>query len=474
MSLPEPHPRFATGTVAVLPPQRRRLAIVSTSNKLCGIAAYTGALERHLADVFDITVIDLDQYLMRSRHRAVRKQADAYIKKICNELADFDAVNLQVEHGTLGHETEDIFKRLSWLIVAAPGLSVTLHTFKLPASLPRDFAKALLAREFRKGGNIWRAYRRNERLSLGIARRLREAQRQKPVSVIVHSRRDARHSRHLYQLDNVFDHPLSFLSTSEAAAITASAARRRFALLERLPEDSVLIGVFGFLDAYKGFGTTIRALHHLPKNHHLLIFGGTHPNEIPVGQPIHPYLSSLFEEAYVDTTPYDRMANQASPSLSLGADRYLAELLGNHPRDLSERIHFMGALDDDDFLAGMAICDTTVFPYLEVGQSASGPISQALELGRRIIASRTHNFLEFAAYHPNAIEFFDIGNHLELAERILARPQYAARRGPPAYNVETNKAVYLAANSPLAAGASRIRRLGAAVSAALPRRLAGG
>jgi hypothetical protein len=107
----------------------------------------------------------------------------------------------------------------------------------------------------------------------------------------------------------------------------------------------------------------------------------------------------------------------------------------------------MGAPDDADFLAGMAVCDIVVLPYLEVGQSASGPISQAAELGCRVIASRTHAFPEFARYHPETIEFFDIGNHLELAERITSRRQYAVRRERPRYTVETNKAIYLAANS---------------------------
>ena len=118
----------------------------------------------------------------------------------------------------------------------------------------------------------------------------------------------------------------------------------------------------------------------------------------------------------------------------------------------------MGAPEDADFLSGMAICDTIVFPYLEVGQSASGPISLALELGRRIIASRNHTFLEFAAYHPDTIEFFDIGNHLELASRILARPQFAVRRERPRYTVESNKAIYLAANSAPDTEAPQFRR----------------
>ena len=41
---------------------------------------------------------------------------------------------------------------------------------------------------------------------------------------------------------------------------------------------------------------------------------------------------------------------------------------------------------------------------------------------------------------------FDIGNHLELAGLILARPQFETRERVLTFNVETNKATYLAAN----------------------------
>lgn len=71
------------------------------------------------------------------------------------------------------------------------------------------------------------------------------------------------------------------------------------------------------------------------------------------------------------------------------------------------------------------------------------------------IASRTHTFLQFGRYHENMIEYFDIGNHLELAARILARPQFDTRTRLLTFNVETNKATYCAANGgakPAAAG----------------------
>jgi hypothetical protein len=136
----------------------------------------------------------------------------------------------------------------------------------------------------------------------------------------------------------------------------------------------------------------------------------------------------------------------AAPAVSVAVDGSMRDLLVEHPKDLSDRIHFLGAQTDDAFLSGMAICDAVVFPYIEVGQSSSGPISQALELGCRVIASRTHTFLQFARYHQRMVEFFDIGNHLELAGRLLGRPQFEPSERVLEFNVETNKAIYLAAN----------------------------
>jgi glycosyltransferase involved in cell wall biosynthesis len=446
------------------PPSRREtLAIVSTASRLCGVAAYTAALERQLAAAFDITLFKLDQYLMRSKDRRVRKLADREVMKICCAIRRFDVVNLQLEHGTLGRHGSDIFRRFRWLTEAAPRLSVTFHTLPLPARFDMaDFVKAVAMGNFKAAARLQSDRRRARLLSRGFARQLRRLQRRKRVSAIVHNRRDRRDVHYLYGVEHVFDHPLSYFAAAELAAIRAGGSRRRFPLIDPLPVDAVLIGVFGFLNEYKGIGTAIDALHHLPDDHHLLIFGGVHPQEIKARQARHPYISSLFDQAYMDTTLYQRMgalAAAGAPRLVIDGDAGLRQLMGNHPRDLSSRVHFMGALDEEDFLAGMAICDTVVFPYLEVGQSSSGPISQALELGCRIVASRTNAFLEFAEYHRNAIEFFDIGNHLELAGRVAARRQFAPREGLPEFNVETNKATYILANSALPASSEAVARL---------------
>lgn len=432
------------------PGRKERLAIVSSSDRLCGIAAYTAALQAQLSNLFDVTVIDLDQYLLRSRSRSIRKLGDAHVQAICAELNRFDCVNIQLEYGTLGVLTNDIARRLRWLVETPPRVSVTFHTVLSPK--PSDIAgwlTALFCWRLRTVADAYGDYRRHRVLSLGVARLLRQLQRRKQVTAIVHNRRDAADLKYLYGIERVLEHPLAFLSAAEVDTVRARADRCAFPILDRLPNDAVLIGVFGFLNDYKGFGAVIRALQQLPTNHHLLVFGGVHPNEIAAREPIHPYLSSLFDEAYVDTSLYQRLGREAAPGgrpLALTADVSLDALLGPHPRDVSARLHFMGAPNTDDFLTGMAICDAVVLPYLEVGQSSSGPISQALELGCRVIASRTRSFLEFAKYHPDRIEFFDIGNHLELAERLMSRPQYPPRRLSD-FNTETNKAVYLLANS---------------------------
>jgi glycosyltransferase involved in cell wall biosynthesis len=429
---------------------RSRLAVVSTHDDLCGIAAYTRSLERQLGDVFDVTVFQLNQFLLRSTHRRVRRFGDRHIQAICREIRHFDTVNLQLEHGTLGRSCGDIFRRFNWIVRASPRLSVTFHSIMLSEAFDvAEWFREICRFNFTKAIAMRSGYMRANRLSAGIARRLRRAQRFKPVALVVHTRRDLWYMKYVHGMRNVYDHPLSFIDGGEAQEIRRTASRAKFPVLDAVPAPSKLIGVFGFLGRYKGFDTVVRALHHLPEEYHLLIFGGVHPNEIRRHQPIDPVVSSLFDAGYIDTSVVERTrtsSGASAPAISVAVDGSMRDLLVEHPKDLSTRIHFLGSQSDADFLSGMAVCDTVVFPYLEVGQSSSGPISQSLELGCRVIASRTHTFLQFARYHPDTIEFFDIGNHLELAGLILARPQFDTRERVLTFNVETNKATYLAAN----------------------------
>ena len=147
--------------VAGPPPRKETLAIVSTGSKLCGIAAYTAAVRRQLDDIFDITVFDLNQYLMRNPNPRVQKLADRQVKEICRAIRQFDAVNLQLEYGTLGRSGADIHRRFCWLTDAAPRLSVTFHSLQTqPIFDLAAFAKALATFKFKAAAQMQGSFRR--------------------------------------------------------------------------------------------------------------------------------------------------------------------------------------------------------------------------------------------------------------------------------------------------------------------------
>ncbi len=106
----------------------------------------------------------------------------------------------------------------------------------------------------------------------------------------------------------------------------------------------------------------------------------------------------------------------------------------------------------------MTICDAVVFPYLEIGLSSSGRSRKRWNSTAGSSRRGHTRFLNSPSITRTRVEFFDIGNHLELAERLQARPQFGARRSLPEFNVETNKATYLLANSIYLAVAVRFGR----------------
>jgi glycosyltransferase involved in cell wall biosynthesis len=269
--------------------------------------------------------------------------------------------------------------------------------------------------------------------------------------VIAHTRRDARLLRDLHGIREATHHPLAFVRPSDAATIRAGANRDAFPLLRGLPPQAKLIGTFGFLSPYKGFETAMQALHLLPEDHHLLVFGGVHPQGIARHQPIDPYVERLLQTGRIGQSVLDGLRAPDGEKSALALDGSAAALLAAHPQDLRKRVHFMGVLDDAEFCTAMAICDAVVLPYLEVGQTSSGPISMALDMGCRVIASRNRAFLQLSRYHPDEIEFFDIGNYAELAARIAADPPFDRRDRVLAYNTDTNAALYLRLHRPQAA-----------------------
>ncbi|CAE6832244.1 glycosyltransferase [Paraburkholderia aspalathi] len=417
-----------------------RLAIISTFDELCGIAGYTKALVPQLDDYFDVTVFDLDQFFFRSEAKSVQKLADIEISRICEELRDFDVVNIQLEHGTLGRTKKAIFRRFEKIVKASPRLCVTFHTILQSLPFPwQDIAGSALKFRFGKAVGVWRAHVGNNLLSTELYKRLKASK----ASVIVHTRRDMRMLKYVHQIDKVFDHPLAFYPQRVVDEVKRTARRSDFPRLGKLPDDAIVLGCFGFVSKYKGIDVALRALRLLPPNFHLAIFGGLHPNEIKKGVALDSYLSDLVDQIEPGRKWLDIEGEEdAKLNLTLGASDYERLSTSKHPADLSSRVHFMGALKDEDFPKAMHISDIALLPYMEVGQSSSGPMSIALEMGKPVVASRTRAFMQIERYHPDRISLFEVGNFLELSQVVSAVASGGHKCDATTYDTESNAGVY--------------------------------
>jgi glycosyltransferase involved in cell wall biosynthesis len=418
------------------------LAIISTYDELCGIAGYTKALVPQLEKDFDVEVFDLDQFLFRHETFRVQKLADREIEKMCEKIAKFDCVNIQLEHGTFGRRPQDIYRRIRKLIKASKSICITFHTILPSEPLNmRQLANTML----RRGPfAAWRdliSHRRNTLLDSRIYNAIATAQKKKHTSVVVHTRRDMRMLKLVHNITNVYDHPLAFVESNNSLKILSESSRENFPQLAALPKDAVVLGCFGFIGRYKGIDTAIKALRLCPANYHIAIFGGLHPNEIKKGQPLDPFIAELLGRIQPEKKWISAEPGQMNLTISAKEMIEMAEL--HHPDDLSNRVHFIGALSDTDFPKAMAVCDTVLMPYMEVGQSSSGPMSIAVDLRKHIIAARTKAFMQFSRYHPNRFSMFEVGNYLELSQLIRSQVKSGGTTFDiPAYNTETNARVY--------------------------------
>jgi len=424
---------------------KQKLAIISTFDDLCGIAGYTRFLTKQLSEHFEVKVFDLDQYFMRGTHSAVVKRADQMIAEMAAEISNFDFVNIQLEYGTLGRKQQHIIARFKKLTNAARDLSVTFHTI-LPQSpfeyglMFGDISKFRLMR----AANRVASHLNVRALVASTYGHLRQLQIKKPVSIIVHTRRDMRLMKYVNGFNHVYDHPLSFVAPAEAEKLRSETSRSLFPQLKKLDGDAKIIGVFGFLGEYKGFETAVRSLYYLPENYHLAFFGGLHPNDVKKGQSIHPYVQTLLDTGNIGKTLFEKITSTKAANVNFQiAD---TSIFGMQPENLSARMHFIGPQTDDGFARGMAICDCVALPYLEVGQSSSGPISIAIDMGAPIVAARNQAFMQFARYHQDFGETFEVGNYIELAEKIAVVIEEPKALKFPKFNTVTNAAVYRAAH----------------------------
>jgi glycosyltransferase involved in cell wall biosynthesis len=396
-----------------------KLLMISSYRRSCGIAQYVEflevALRRHTAYDFDIAALPVD--LFRSEGAYARKAANKIFGDIIARARQADVVSIQFELGLFGVSPFAIWRRLSAILQASRKVIITYHTAPI-MGVGLKFNQAALRETFRAA-----------RINYVFQRLFAHARRHpEKFRHIVHTQREALNFR-LFGLDppTVVAEPLSFLAAERRDELAVPRSSRQVLDRRYGIEGRYIIGCFGFLADYKGIDVAVRALRHLPENYHLMVVGGLHPEAIVQNSTSQPYIT--------------RLVDQIENSKKIGR--------------LRERVHFCGALSNEDFNLVMAGCDAVVLPYAEVGQTSSGPAALALDMQKPIYCSRTHCFKELDKFEPAALTFFEIGNHIELAQKLLREDANlpnrvaARRRYVELHNVERRARIYLDASDQL-------------------------
>jgi len=444
---------------------QKRLAIVCSYNESCGNASYAHVLRNKFSEYVHCDVIPLDLFLLQKSSPAFQSAGDRHIAGIAARLAGYDYVNIQFEAGLYGAKDSDVLRRLKMLLGGCRNVVVTMHRINPPTfHLPRvlwQFAETFVAghpivatRAFLS--EVFYA-RPAAKLYSRIIEACRARSRSANLSILVHTKRERRIVKEIYGFDKVVDFPITFLTEDQRREVLENTDVEAFRQRHGIAPGTKVIGAFGFISSYKGYETLIHALKELPEDHHLYLFGGQHPASVAENVPLDPYIESLLKlirektdevvgDARRRLMPFGRgriAASDTVPETAEAMEEALSRLLSY---DLLKRVHFVGELSDPHFIEALRGCDAVVLPYLEVGQSMSGVIALAIECGANLYCARNRSFAEVMKYYGEVFVSFDIGNHVELAQKIQRggnRFEEARSRALATYNLHSNVALHL-------------------------------
>lgn len=435
---------------------KKRVAIVSSYNEECGAAYYSTRLLKHLqAAGYEVEVKRLPVSLLRMHSPSfIRRKGDQEIARIAREIADFDAVFLQFEPGLYGTRSKTSYSRVLRLLKAAKSAVLTIHGFDRQMSTRSltaftgnmlHFKPAAAVMGLIEGSidpvfeNFWSYVRKSSH-----------------VKVMTFNRGDQVLLQRFFDLRQITNYPICYFDQEEVGEVRASLDRERFLAQYGLDPKYKYFAVCGFFANYKGHLTAMKALEFLPEDWRLVLVGGEHPQALEPGRDIGGYVRQLLSFPLA----VDRPSSDNSLEIE-GGVRGLKNMLGGpvvrsdqvYRRELREklfaksefkyffptseikhRIHYLGQASDEEMPKFYAMLDYVVHPYMRTkeGQSGSGPATFALEFGSRALFSNAPVFREMGLYFEGAMQYFNIGNFMELADQLQRfdgfEPGLAAKR----------------------------------------------
>lgn len=429
----------------------KRVAIVSSYNEECGAAFYSSRLKKHLDLAgYHVDVIRLPVSLLRvTNPKFVRLKGDREIARICNEIRDYDCVLLQFEPGLYGTNAKSSYGRVEQLLRASKRAIVTVHGFErgLRKGGFFDLAGDLASGDV--GKFIDEIGYKIEKIE--INRFWDYVRKASHVQVMTFCRGDAVVLKRFYDVERVSDFPITYFDQEEVASIRKKVDRDAFLSRFGLDPKKKYFSVLGFLSAYKGHLTAMKALEYLPDDWHLAIVGGEHPQGIAENKDIGAYIRQML--AYYLYPEHEKHGNTSIEMKSIGfaqksfqatqQDRQeLKEVILKKSefkyfvmnKDVSKRIHFLGQVTDEQMPEFYTALDYVTHPYMRTreGQSGSGPATMAIEFGSKSLFTNAPVFREMNQYFDGAMQMFNIGNFVELAEAMQRydnfEPQLRASR----------------------------------------------
>ena len=369
----------------------KSIKIVSSYSDSCGNAYFTKVLESDLRlQGFDASCAELNLDLTQSIEPEIRKKANKHITELCTHLSRADGVNIQLETGLFGTYPGDTRKRIEQMLDANKNTSVTVHSPRItgnPAA-QRNALKSAIRGRFGTAFKEWLSYKESS-IPMNLNRDIIKSIVRRKMPIIAHTERAKNQIREIFGYENVMVHPLKFVSPGHTADhAKLRMLRTRFAIRHT----DTVIGMFGYINEYKGHTLALEALAKLPKDYKLMIFGRIHPQTIKLGERVNPYLEHL---------------------------QHLISM-----KKLDARVYFIGEQSTEDFLDYAATVDVVWLPYIEVGQDGSGIASICCDVSHRVLASSSFAFDElFKLIDHESIERFDIGNAIELAGKTRFQNQ---------------------------------------------------
>ncbi|KHE00481.1 hypothetical protein NL54_15495 [Pantoea stewartii] len=364
----------------------KKIAIVSSFSESCGNAYFTHVLiDSMTAKGYQVECVGLNLLLTQSANNKVRAKAERHINELCNKLKEYDGVNIQFEAGLYGTMPGDIVKRTIKLLRANPNTSITLHSPRLiqDNATEREAIKMALKLKLRSAMRMYFGSLRAN-ISMKVNEKVIRFVARNNINTIVHTNRAKEQIELLFDYKNVEVHPLKFVDSDIQ---TNDSILKEIKSNYGFDENNKIIGVFGFVNEYKGHSLAIKALTQLPANYKLMFFGRQHPQTIKNNELVNKYIETL--------------------QLQVKKLR------------LENRVFFMGEYGNEDFINLASSVDFVWLPYVENGQDGSGIASICFNVSKRVLCSSSFAFDELfkIVKKYNNYARFDIGNYMELATK---------------------------------------------------------